>query len=152
MPIDLVARARSMDGSADLKWRRLKAAGPQARSIDSLFNDVSLATSGSSALTLTPSTSFMNANIKYNHATSKSSVSIPQYFYDGGPELTSTILGICWRLLDLKCPPANSEPQPVISGHGTKVHPCCKLNRNPGGDTTGDSRISKWLTASVNGL
>jgi hypothetical protein len=75
MPIDLVARARAMDGSADLKWRRLKSASPQARSIGSLF-DV-----GDAAIAVNA----VNARIKYNHATSKSSVSIPQYYYDGGP-------------------------------------------------------------------
>jgi hypothetical protein len=82
---------------------------------------------------------------------SKSSVSIPQYHYDGGPEVTSTILGVCWRLLDLKCPPIGNEhqPEPVVPGSWPKVHPCCKLNRKPGHDTTGDSRISKWLSSST---
>ena len=154
MPIALVARARSMDGSADLKWRRLKTSGPQARSIDSFFNDVSLQTSSSSSSSSTSpqaliASSILNANIKYNHATSKSSVSIPQYHFDGGPEVTSTILGLCWRLTDLRCPPITNEPrpEPVVPGLRSKVHPCCKLNRKAGHDSTGDSRISKWLTS-----
>ena len=158
MPIDLVARARSMDGSADLKWRRLKTSGPQARSIDSFFNDVGLQTSSSSLSASSPqallASSIMNANIKYNHATSKSSVSIPQYHFDGGPEVTSTILGLCWRLTDLRCPPiANGpRPEPVVPGSLSKVHPCCKLNRKAGHDTTGDSRISKWLSGNTPGI
>jgi len=68
MPIDLVARARSMDGSADLKWRKLKEGAPQARSFDSLFQNP----------TSKPKSQFFNKNIEYNHATSKSSVSIPR--------------------------------------------------------------------------
>ena len=147
MPIDLVARARSMDGSADLKWRKLKTAGPQARSIDSLFTQ-----DPTSSITQP----ILNKKIKYNHATSKSSVSIPQYHYDGGPETTSTILGVCWRLVYLRCPPPpmpstdNSPETAEALSRAEKLHPCCQLNRKPGEDSTGDSRISKWLSPSYN--
>ena len=147
MPIDLVARARSMDGSADLKWRRLKTTGPQARSIDSLF-------SGEEDTASQPRGPVLNKKIKYNHATSKTDVSIPQYHFDGGPEVTSTILGVCWRLVYLRCPPPPSpgtEPGPesvTTRKRAEKIHPCCQLNRTPGEDTTGDSRISKWLSSS----
>ena len=144
MPIDLVARARSMDGSADLKWRKLKTLGPQARSIDSNFADDE---------TRPRNANLVNLKIEYNHATSKSSVSIPQYHFDGGPEVTSTILGVCWRLVQLRCPPppmpsSDSHPDSALTLKPEKIHPCCQLNRKPGLDTTGDSRISKWLSVS----
>ena len=147
MPIDLVARARSMDGSADLKWRKLKTSGPQARSIDTIFADEE-PTQPRNA-----NANVVNRKIEYNHATSKSSVSIPQYHFDGGPEVTSTILGVCWRLTQLRCPPppipsSDPQPDPVLSRTAEKVHPCCQLNRKPGVDTTGDSRISKWLSVT----
>lgn len=149
MPLDLVARSRALDGSADLKWRPVSLGGPRTASHGrSLFR-----TLWSSSLTTLPPSLF-NKNIKYNYAMSKKKVSIPKYHYDGGPEMTSTIVGLCWRLHYVTCP---KQPHHVYDQlekkwiearrrQSQKVHPCCQLLRNPSMSSSPiGSRVSRWL-------
>merc|ERR1712242_289580 len=116
MPLDLVARSRSMDGSADLKWRlksplsrseddklQVKFQGPrtlgrssQGRSLSSMWE-----TEKSKSPREKPVRRV--ASIRYNHANTKTGVRIPRYFYKGGPDNTHTILGQCWRLYYINC-------------------------------------------------
>jgi hypothetical protein len=142
MPLDLVARARALDGSADLRWRPQSLGeprnGPQGRS---LFNNL---------LGKPTKTPVINRNIRYNHANSKLKVRIPKYHYDGGPEMTSTIVGLCWRLHYLRCPAV-----PIFKNGGhwidtktlKQVHPCCQLLSKPSGSMSSpvESRLSRWL-------
>lgn len=128
MPLDLVARARSLDGSADLKWRPKSLGGPRTASGRSL-----------SMRAPTLASTVLNTKIQYNYALNKRLVQIPTYHYDGGPEMTSTIVGLCWRLHYLRCPStenANSQE---------KIHPCCQLLSKPSEIDPLKSRISKWL-------
>ncbi|QQP31621.1 Uncharacterized protein FKW44_025279 [Caligus rogercresseyi] len=70
MPMDMVARARSMDGSADVIWRRT------GRSLSG-FKETRT-----------------GRNIVYDHATSRTSVRTPKYTFDGfGLEITANLLG-----------------------------------------------------------
>ena len=141
MPLDLVARARSLDGSADLKWRPKSLGGPRSSQGRSLFG-----TFGNP--TLPPV--LVNKDITYNYATNKKQVKIPTYFYNGGPEMTSTIVGLCWRLHYLRCPTNMnfSEKDWVDSRNLKKIHPCCKLVNKPQIEKNSPytSRIGKWLT------
>lgn len=148
MPLDLVARSRALDGSADLKWRPVSLGGPRTASHGrSLFR-----TLWSSSLTTLPPAIF-NKNIKYNYAVNKKKVSIPNYHYDGGPEMTGTIVGLCWRLHYVTCP---KEPHHVFDKlenkwterrrQTQKVHPCCQLVRKPSLSSSPiGSRVSRWL-------
>ena len=138
MPLDLVARARALDGSADLKWRPKSLGGPRTSNGRSLF-------SAFTTPTLPPS--LINKDIKYNFAKSKKKVQIPKYHYDGGPEMTSTIVGLCWRLHYLKCPSniTFSEGQWIDSRNLKKIHPCCQLVNKPVHNSPVQSRLAKWL-------
>ena len=53
-----------------------------------------------------------------------------RYFYDGGPDLTSTILSQCWRLTYLNC-------------RRDREHPCCELRDNS--DHQANNILDKWL-------
>merc|ERR1712203_1132463 len=92
---------------------------------------------------------------------SKKTVQIPQYHYDGGPEMTSTIVGLCWRLHYIQCP-ASSDMDAMASKGGNgrksrskwvdaqklkKIHPCCQILRQPsqGSSPAMTSRVSRWL-------
>ncbi|TRY76182.1 hypothetical protein TCAL_14757 [Tigriopus californicus] len=123
MPIGLVARARSMDGSADLKWRGYpwpgsQPTGPEARS---LFPAPASPTS---------------SHVQYSHATNKRLVRIPEYHYNGSPEVASTLLDNCWRLHYVDC-----------SASKFQSHPCCRLvtqeESNP--ISPSDNRLTRWL-------
>jgi hypothetical protein len=63
-------------------------------------------------------------------------VSVPQYYYNGGPETTTTILSQCWRLSYLDC---------TVE----KAHPCCALAPEQQiKETRGSlsaSLLDKWL-------
>ena len=108
--------------------------GPQGRSLGFNF-----------AKTTTTSKP-LNKNIKYNFATNKKKVSIPKYHYDGGPEMTSTILGLCWRLHYVRCPNVNlSKDSWVKDRFLQKIHPCCHLLTKPTNFSPLESRLSKWL-------
>jgi len=151
MPMDLVARSRALDGSADLKWRPVSLGGPRtAGQGRSLFRNKKM---------LPPAV--VNKRIKYNFAKSKKTVQIPQYHYDGGPEMTSTIVGLCWRLHYIQCPPTGgggsdgssaavggtkSNPVWVIAQKVKKIHPCCQILSRPSqGSSPLASRVSRWL-------
>ena len=54
-----------------------------------------------------------------------------RYFYDGGPDLTSTILKQCWRLTYLNC-------------LRDREHPCCGLTSKR--DSLANNPIDRWLT------
>ena len=154
MPMDLVARARSLDGSADIKWRPVSLGGPRSSQGRSLFKSI---------MTPTLPPSIVNKEIKYNFAKNKKKVQIPKYHYDGGPEMTSTIVGLCWRLHYLRCPnksnyfennifvvDKNTNDNWIESRHLKKIHPCCQLVNKPlGGKSNNspyyDNRIAKWL-------
>jgi len=147
--IEMVGRARAMDGSADLRWRFLEKEtrkalpdqhvvahnsggprnGPQGRMING-FNSQSISKQPSSF-----SVNSLPNDILYNHSKSKDRVLVPRYHYDGGPQLTTTILRQCWRLTYLDC---QLEPE----------HPCCALtsaknNRLVG--TMSSNVLDKWL-------
>ena len=108
--------------------------GPQGRSLGFSF-------------TTTTAKPVINKYIKYNFATNKKKVSIPKYHYDGGPEMTSTILGLCWRLHYVKCPNVNSQNSRMKEQRflSQKIHPCCHLLSKPSGFSPLESRLSKWL-------
>lgn len=83
LPLAMVARARAMDGSADLKWRKFKQDLQSGR-------------------TLIRRNSFNN--IPYTHTWSKREVSAPVYYYrNQSPENLKTILSLCWRISDISC-------------------------------------------------
>ena len=109
--------------------------GPQGRSLGFGFT------------TTTTAKPSINKYIKYNFATNKKKVSIPKYHYDGGPEMTSTILGLCWRLHYVKCPNVNSQNSRMKEQRflSQKIHPCCHLLSKPSGFSPLESRLSKWL-------
>ena len=147
MPMDLVARARSLDGSADIKWRPVSLGGPRSSQGRSLFKSI---------MTPTFAPSIINKEIKYNFAKNKKKVQIPKYHYDGGPEMTSTIVGLCWRLHYLRCPSSNENNILVENNNNwidsrqlKKIHPCCQMVNKPlGGKSNSpyyDNRIAKWL-------
>ena len=58
------------------------------------------------------------------------SVSFSRYFYDGGPDLTSTILSQCWRLIYINC-------------LQDRDHPCCGLTNRS--DRLANNVIDRWL-------
>ena len=146
MPLDLVARARSMDGSADLKWRNADhslayhiggpRSGAQGRSLE-----------WTNVHTKSPPNA-INKNIRYNFANSKYSVSIPHYYYNGGPLQIKNLLATCWRLHYLKCSGIgfNSLMPPSYTQQEDNDHPCCKLVSQPGKETLPSTRISRWLS------
>ncbi len=82
MPLDLVARARGMDGSADLKWRRRQRLRNTSRA-RSLFH----------------------APVKYTFARSKAAVAAPRYFFaSANSNSLFTVLSNCWRMVyDVHC-------------------------------------------------
>ena len=111
----------------------------QGRSLSSLWQmdpNNRLAVASRSSLTTTPLVSLRG--ITYNHANTKTGVRMPQYYYRGGPDLTHTILGQCWRLF------INCKEQ--VSDSGAPLpHPCCQLASNPGPQNLLSSRLSRWL-------
>ena len=107
--------------------------GPQGRSLGFGFT------------TTTTTKPSINKYIKYNFATNKKKVSIPKYHYDGGPEMTSTILGLCWRLHYVRCPNVLSQNSRMKDRFLQKIHPCCHLLSKPSGFSPLESRLSKWL-------
>ena len=128
MHMDLVARARSMDGSADLVWRpniQENKHDARARSL----------TSTSKSSEVQKYTLRRRKPVLYNFSTSKRGVSIPRYEYKGyGPEVTGNLLANCWRMMAyVKCS--------VL-----KSHPCCNINTKPSGPPT-LGRVSRWLSA-----
>jgi len=119
--IGMVARARSMDGSADLKWRFYQSRdGISSRGNRNKGN----------GRMLSGFRSGYNGNIPYNSWSSPTEIRTPKYFYDGGPDLTSTILSQCWRLTYLNC---------IFD----REHPCCGLTNNS--DSLANNVIDKWL-------
>ena len=152
MPLDLVARSRALDGSADLKWRPVSLGGPRRSSGRSLFRNL-LPKSSKLSQKLPKAMTFFNRNIKYNYAKNKKKVQIPKYHYDGGPEMTSTIVGLCWRLHYVSCPDVTGSNK--LTGNGKEwvdakklkgIHPCCQLLRKPAtGSSPVASRLSRWL-------
>jgi len=143
--IELLGRARAMDGSADLRWRLLERTsnpmdsdhhnnggprnGPQGRMITGFASQSGMTQPSSFSVNSPPN------NIHYNHSKSKDRVLVPRYHYDGGPKLTTTILRQCWRLTYLNC---NLEPD----------HPCCALTsakNNSLIDTMSSNVLDKWL-------
>jgi len=130
--IGLVARARAMDGSADLRWRFMESSadrrsdGPQGRMISGF------GTSSSRGRTSSFSVKPVRNGIRYNHSVSKNGVLVPRYHYDGGPQLTKSILHQCWRLSYLDC-------------RKEQDHPCCALKTSKRADHLANSAIDKWL-------
>ena len=144
--IELVGRARGMDGSADLRWRFLEnrpsevvsnryvklennggpRQGPQGRMITGFAGQSSFQRPNSFTIKSTKS------NIIYNHAVSKENVIVPHYHYGGGPKLTKMILQQCWRLNNLDC-------------HLESDHPCCALKSNNPVDSLSSNVLDKWL-------
>ena len=152
MNLEMVARARAMDGSADLKWRTrdrflLKplevVGGPRSHG-----QGRSLSFGTESVKKTEPTlSSKMRYNIRYNHAITKTGVTIPRYYYKGGPDLTHTILGMCWRLHYLHCPTAENSRngRDHILRNQSPVHPCCKLVSKPGAKSLITNRVSRWM-------
>uniref|UniRef100_A0A0K2VHW5 Uncharacterized protein n=1 Tax=Lepeophtheirus salmonis TaxID=72036 RepID=A0A0K2VHW5_LEPSM len=121
MPMDLVARARSMDGSADLIWRSSSPYVTRARSLSGFSKNYP---------------SRRGRHISYDFATSRSGVRTPKYSFDGyGLEITSNLIGNCWRIMQ------------NINCSITKDHPCCLLSKKPSGPPTLD-RVSRWIQNS----
>ena len=158
MPLDLVARARSMDGSADLKWRNAdhslayNIGGPrsaaQGRSLDWKTKNGANQKAGLNQATKF-SSSISPRNVKYNYANTKHSVSIPRYFYKGGPIQIKNLLATCWRLHYLKCPGKNWQASLSMKkdrNDKLKEHPCCKLVSRPVSASLPSNRISRWLS------
>lgn len=115
--IGMLGRPRAMDGSADLKWRLY-----QSRR----------GTSGSGRGRNLPGFSGgYNSKIPYNSWSSATDIRVPRYFYDGGPDLTSTILTQCWRLVYLNC-------------LKDRDHPCCGLTNRR--EPLANNVIDRWLT------
>jgi len=144
--IELVGRARAMDGSADLRWRFMESRpsevvagqrrpsetnggprdGPQGRMITGFGGQTGFKRPSSFSVKESAN------NILYNHSVSKGKVLVPRYHYDGGPQLTKTILQQCWRLNYLNC---RLEPD----------HPCCALKTNHLVDSLSTNMLDKWL-------
>ena len=156
MPLDLVARARSMDGSADLKWRNAdhslayNIGGPrsaaQGRSLDWKKKNGS---NVKNSYNLKFSSSITPRNVRYNYANTKNSVSIPRYFYKGGPIQIKNLLATCWRLHYLRCPGKNWQESLSRENNindKSKEHPCCKLVSQPVSGNIPSNRISRWLS------
>ena len=109
------------------------------------FRKTGLQRPGSSSSYITP------RNIKYNFSNSKYSVSIPRYFYNGGPTQIKNLLATCWRLHYLKCPGKNWQLATLTVSNGaedtnSKNHPCCKLISQPMKGSFPSHRISRWLS------
>ena len=154
MPVGMVARARAMDGSADLKWRKKKKKGsqsperieaaaaklkpgfprPSPRRIGKLPQGRSLEDDDDSFF------------IEYTHASSESDVRNPVYHYDGDPAVIEAVLGQCWRILYLKCNVKNQEEG------DRQRHPCCMLVTDPGPETPADNVLTRWLAPSSSGV
>jgi hypothetical protein len=144
--IELVGRARAMDGSADLRWRFLESRpsevvsghhvtseehggprdGPQGRMITGFGGQTGFKRPSSFSVKESGN------NILYNHSVSKGNVLVPRYHYDGGPQLTKTILQQCWRLNYLNC-------------RLEQDHPCCALKTNRLVDSLSTNLLDKWL-------
>jgi len=144
--IELVGRARAMDGSADLRWRFMESRpsevvagqhrqsdtnggprdGPQGRMITGFGGQTGFKRPSSFSVKESAS------NILYNHSVSKGKVLVPRYHYDGGPQLTKTILQQCWRLNYLNC-------------RLEQDHPCCALKTNHLVDSLSTNMLDKWL-------
>ncbi len=156
MPVELVARVRAMDGSADLRWRssseekndlkQPKFKGPRAKA-KARSMKMGWEKHEKSSGPLLPSND--DDNVDYTHTTSKTSVSVPRYSVAGGPDVLSTILGTCWRLHYVKCPPirGNSWRKEAES----PPHPCCLLVTNPAPKTPASNRLSRWLRGPSKG-
>ncbi len=93
-------------------------------------------------------------DIRYNFAFSKSDVFVPRYSFRGGPEVLSTILGTCWRLHYVRCPPLREdeeeEEEEEEGGRGGErqgrpLHPCCMLSTNPSPLTPPTNRLTRWM-------
>lgn len=115
MPLELVARARAMDGSADIKWRR-RNYGPKTRSVPQ-----------GRSLDLGK-----NNRVVYSHARQASGVRTPVYHLDGSVEAVSAVLGQCWRLLYLRC-------------YEKREHPCCRLVSEPAPHSPADNLLTRWI-------
>jgi len=135
-----------MDGSADLRWRFMESRpskvvagqrrpsdtnggprdGPQGRMITGFGGQTGFKRPSSFSVKESAN------NILYNHSVSKGKVLVPRYHYDGGPQLTKTILQQCWRLNYLNC---RLEPD----------HPCCALKTNHLVDSLSTNMLDKWL-------
>ena len=71
--------------------------------------------------------------------------------------MTSTIVGLCWRLHYIQCPASTSDLVASIGGRQSrskwvdaqklkKIHPCCQILRQPSqGSNPMASRVSRWL-------
>ena len=71
--------------------------------------------------------------------------------------MTSTIVGLCWRLHYIQCPASTSDLEASIGGRKSrskwvdaqklkKIHPCCQILRQPSqGSNPMASRVSRWL-------
>jgi hypothetical protein len=130
-PLEMAARSRAMDGSADLKWRgatRLHGSEEQKES-------------SAMARSLRLPQSAMPNLISYTSADNETSVQTPTYHYSKSPEAIYTILGQCWRLHYLRCGSAD-----------TAGHPCCQLVSNPGPMTPADNALTRWLDTSKNAV
>jgi len=123
--IGMVGRPRAMDGSADLKWRfyqsRKETRGGQLPGRGRSKGDGRMLPGFSAGY---------NSNIPYNSWSSARDIRVPRYFYDGGPDLTSTILSQCWRLIYINC-------------LQDRDHPCCGLTNRS--DRLANNVIDRWL-------
>jgi len=152
--IHMVARARAMDGSADLRWRFHEQRpsqqlpqtalnvdgeprnGPQGRMISGLFDKPSYSRPHHTSFSIKSSN-----RIPYNHAWSKNVVTVPRYHLNGGPEETSRILSQCWRLTYLSC-----RTRKDMS------HPCCSLTNKTRSQKKmqnalpPSNRLDRWLS------
>ncbi len=77
--------------------------------------------------------------VDYTYAVSKTAVSVPRYSFRGGPEVLSTILGTCWRLHYVRCPPIRRDQEQE------QMHPCCRLNTQPEPLAPSGNRLGRWL-------
>jgi len=124
--IDMMGRPRAMDGSADLKWRYYQSRGGRRGG-----TRPGSSTRGSGeARMLSGFQAGYNNKIPYNSWKSPTDIRVPRYFYDGGPDLTSTILSQCWRLTYLNC-------------RRDRQHPCCELRDRS--DHQANNLLDKWL-------
>ncbi len=160
-------RVRAMDGSADLRWRSSSEEeeeieaddkkeesqleypppfkGPRAKAAKGR----SLNAAGwkldrrEQPETVDDASSSVSAALPYyNFAVSKLDVSVPEYSLRGGPDTLATILGTCWRLLYVKCPPQRER---AAASTSPPPHPCCRLRTSPGPLTPASNRLSRWL-------
>jgi len=123
--IGMVGRPRAMDGSADLKWRFYQSRG------HTRGGQMPARGRGKGDGRMLPGFSAgYNSNIPYNSWSSARDIRVPRYFYDGGPDLTSTILSQCWRLIYINC-------------LQDRDHPCCGLTNRS--DRLANNVIDRWL-------